>query len=215
MNAISDDAAARLRRLRLQAGYATAADSARAMGAKVVTYQHHENRRRHISRQAAEEYGRFFGVPAGTILYGEALQEAHRVAIIGAVHTGGVVMMMSERRSVLLSGPMTGTDPLVALEVETDDLYPRYRRGELVFYEPPGPLPPNLAALNGLDCVVTTADGRTMIRMLTHKGGDRCTLVAFAGPPLLNVQIVAASPILWARFASMTPPPGSMPAAAE
>jgi hypothetical protein len=200
MTSTSDEKPAdRLRRLRLHAGFPTAADAARAMKANVVTFQHHENGRRAISRKAAEEYGRFFGVAAGTILYGEALQKAHRVAIVGAVSVGGSVVMRQTSREVTVTGPPAENRMLVGLTVEADDLFPAYRRGDLVFYEPPGPLPPALAALNGRDCIVQTLDGRVMLRMLTHNGADRATLVAFAGPPMLNVQIAWAAPVLWVQ----------------
>jgi hypothetical protein len=198
----SEDASGRLRRLRIQAGYATAADAARAMKTNVVTYQHHENGRRAISRAAAEEYGRFFSVAAGLILYGEALQAAQRIALMGAVQSGGVVVQDVEGHRGFVQGPPTDRD-LVGLRVETDDLYPAYRRGDLVFYERPGPLAPDLASLNGRDCVVTTEDGRTLLRLLTHNGDDRATLVAFAGPPILNVKIVSACPVIWLHRAEM------------
>jgi hypothetical protein len=167
------------------------------MGANVVTYQHHENGRRAVSRAAAEEYGAFYGVAAGMILYGEALQAAQRIAIIGAVQAGGIVVLDGNRTRGFVQGPPAENRDFIALVVETDDLFPRYVRGDRVFYEKPGPLPPNLARLNGRDCVVQTKDGRTMLRMLTHNGGDRATLIGYNVPPLMNVAIATACAVVW------------------
>ncbi|MCB1460932.1 MAG: transcriptional regulator [Nitratireductor sp.] len=61
-----------MRQARIQAGYETASDAARAFREiNQNTLISHENGNRAISRKAAERYGEAFGVPAGWILYNE------------------------------------------------------------------------------------------------------------------------------------------------
>lgn len=58
----------RLRQLRRDRGFATAAEAARAFGWSDVTYTSHENGTRGIRKDAAQRYAKAFGVSAGYIL---------------------------------------------------------------------------------------------------------------------------------------------------
>lgn len=62
----------RLKEARIAAGFATAADAARAIGVKTPTYSRHENGSRGITPDAARLYGRAFKVGPEWILYGRA-----------------------------------------------------------------------------------------------------------------------------------------------
>ncbi len=59
----------RLKIARERAGYATAADAARAMGIKEVSYYHHENGTNGLSRSGAR-YAAFFRVSLDWLLTG-------------------------------------------------------------------------------------------------------------------------------------------------
>lgn len=62
----------RLKYARLKAGYKTPADAARSVRElNKNTLTSHENGNRELSRQAAEKYGRIFGVTPGWLLYGD------------------------------------------------------------------------------------------------------------------------------------------------
>ncbi len=94
--------------------------------------------------------------------------------------------------------PLPGSDGLSAIEVETDQLWPAYRPGELVYYRE---APASPRECNGRDCVVFLTDGSIVIRMFTAAGPNRATLVAFSGPPMLQVEYTAAYPIVWMKRA--------------
>lgn len=66
-----DSPADRLRRLRLDLGFATAADACVRFGWPVGTYRSHENGHRELSRKAAELYARAYKTTAGFLLFGE------------------------------------------------------------------------------------------------------------------------------------------------
>lgn len=60
----------RLKEARIAAGYATAKQSAEAMGVSVSTYIHHENGTRGYPASRAERYARFFKTTPEWLLYG-------------------------------------------------------------------------------------------------------------------------------------------------
>lgn len=70
-----DSPADRLRRLRLNLGFASAADACSRFGWPVGTYRSHENGHRELSRKAAETYAKAYKTTAGFLLFGE--QKAH------------------------------------------------------------------------------------------------------------------------------------------
>lgn len=61
----------RLRHARMAAGYAKAADAARALGVRPATYAGHENGHRDFDYETAERYGRKFSVRGAWLLTGE------------------------------------------------------------------------------------------------------------------------------------------------
>jgi hypothetical protein len=194
---MTDRPSERLKRLRISAGYETATDAAKAIGCKVITYLHHENGRRKISRGAAEEYARFYRVPAGSLLYGEQLQTIKPVPILGFVLDRGEVRMMTDITAFASDPPkiQIGTE-LVAFVVETDELWPAYRRGDTIYCDRDGSIR-NLSELSGKDCFVQLEDGTQLLRQVVHQAGDRVTLIAYGGPPMLNVRIISAQRVRW------------------
>lgn len=67
----------RLKEARELAGYANAADAARAMNIAVSTYQAHENGSRGVTRQAVERYARFFRVNLTWLMTGRGDAKGH------------------------------------------------------------------------------------------------------------------------------------------
>jgi hypothetical protein len=92
-----------------------------------------------------------------------------------------------------------GTDSdLRALLVETDELLPVYRRGDAVYYREPHGVPA-LEDLAGIECVVTVDGGKRLLRTVYPSGNGLVALIAHAAPPMLNVRLEAAAPVLWVR----------------
>lgn len=85
----------RLKIARERAGYATAADAARAFGWNAPGYTHHENGTRGIRADVATRYARAFRVNPAWLLYGEGepgspevSQVRRQVPIVGEVRAG-------------------------------------------------------------------------------------------------------------------------------
>ena len=60
-----------------------------------------------------------------------------------------------------------------ALYVDSEDMQPRYFRGELVYVHPAKPV------MTGSDCVVEFTDGRVLLRRLAQKSADKIVVQAF------------------------------------
>ena len=198
----------RLQHLRCAAGYRFAAEAARAIGVGITTYSHPENGHRGISHRAAKVYGRFFGVTGGMILFGEVPATTADVPVIGAVaHAGRIVSRMQhlELLPETVPAPVQATEQMLALIVNSEGLYPAYRKGDIVFF----------AALNGVDpeqvhgreCVVELADGIRLLRMCHRTPDGNWTLTSYNAPPSFHVVLSAASPVLWVQLnnAPVTP----------
>lgn len=88
--------AERLRAAREKAGYASAADAARAFGWTESAYRHHENGTRGFGADAAKKYGRAFKAKPGWLLGLENVdggapprsQEDERLVVNGSVEAG-------------------------------------------------------------------------------------------------------------------------------
>lgn len=87
----------RLRAARIAAGYATAADAARALGEIPQNVRDHEAGRRNVTPEKAENYARLYKVPAAHLLFGEGHtsdsgvaenDNTRKVGIIGEVRAG-------------------------------------------------------------------------------------------------------------------------------
>lgn len=92
-----DSPGRRLRAARIAAGYATAADAARAIGEHPQNVRDHEADRRGISPEKAAIYARAYDVPAATILFGPghtsgsdvtAGQNIRMVGVVGEIRAG-------------------------------------------------------------------------------------------------------------------------------
>jgi DNA-binding XRE family transcriptional regulator len=193
--------ARRLQDLRERAGYRSAAEAARAVGANIVTFQHHENGRRPISRHAAHTYGRFFNVPGGYILYGERLHDNPLVPIVGFIGPAGAIQQTApEAELQFVPAPNSQTRNLVAITVIARDLWPGYSVGDTAFYSRKT-LDADIdkAAVDGRECVIARDDGSLDLRYVTVNGNGRATLLAYSGKPEVDVIVRHAAPILWVQ----------------
>ena len=86
----------------------------------------------------------------------------------------------------------------VVVVVRGDALWPSYRPGDLLFYEPVDAV--DMRDCADMDCVVHAADGATYIkRLLAGSGPGLYHLLSDRSSPLYDVQVSWASPITWVK----------------
>lgn len=73
---MTDEKAIRLRHAREKAGYASAAEAARAFNWTISAFRHHENGTRNFGLDAARKYGRAFRVKPGWLLCMDGVDDA-------------------------------------------------------------------------------------------------------------------------------------------
>lgn len=201
----------RLQLLRHHMGFLTAADCGRAIGVNPVTYQHHENGTRGVSRKAAARYAAYFGVSASMLLYGGQPVLQRDVPVTGAIGAAGEItprMLTNLQLPETTPAPPLADDELAALVVTTDDLYPAYRFGDVVFYSPPAEGPVDTDALDGRECVVITEDGDELLRVVHRAGPGMCMLSSYHGASAIPAaaRLRSAAPVLWVQRGGWKPP---------
>lgn len=184
--------AERLIAARKAAGYATAADAARALGMSLPSYTHHENGTRGLSR-AGQRYARFFRVSLDWLLdgRGEMTSGTTRIPLMGLVGAGSTVEPIGDTVAASIGDiEMPDGEHLGALFVRGDSQYPRYMDGELIIYdrrpEAPGKLANRYAVV---DCL----DGRRVIKKLMRgRVAGTWTLWSHNAPEEVDAEILAA-----------------------
>lgn len=195
----------RLKRAREAAGYGTAADAARAMGAKTTTYQGHENSGRGLRVPVLERYAKFFRVSPEWLMTGKPTPEPKtdypRVMIHGYVKGGAEIeeapaeMFMRQKDFLEL----WNVGQVGALEVEGDSMRPRFLPGEFILFETSPRLP---AELIDQYAIVQTLDGRRMIKILRRgRSEGKWRLDSHNAEPMEDVELLAA----W-RYCGVVPP---------
>lgn len=184
--------AERLAQARRAAGYATAADAARALGMSLPSYTHHENGTRGLSR-AGPRYARFFRVSLDWLIEGRGEMTAGqtRIPLMGLVGAGSTVEPIGDTVAASIGDiEMPDGEHLGALVVRGDSQYPRYMDGELIIYdrrpESPGKLANRYAVV---DCL----DGRRVIKKLVRgRTAGSWTLWSHNAPEEADAEILAA-----------------------
>jgi len=188
-------AAARLSAARRDAGYRSASEFARAARVNPVTYMHHESGYRAITRHAAALYAHLLGTTAQLLLFGrEKEQPAREIRVVGFIRSSGAVDPIDARRQRNVA--LIPEDDLVCHQVLDDELFPAFRKGDLVLHRPLNHLTLDLPAINGLECVVQLASGEFLLRQVLVDAHGRAALISYRGPPMLNAQLAAAEPVL-------------------
>lgn len=137
-----DDPSSRLRKAREAKGYATAADAARALGMKPVSYTHYENGTLGFSRHAAR-LARFFGVELEWLLTGHGVMKspdrgaALDVPLVSWVSAGPLgladaVEQYADATRVVGPALDAGGD-WIALEVDGDSMNKISPPGSIIF----------------------------------------------------------------------------------
>lgn len=187
----------RLKRARLDAGYASAAAAARAMGVPAPTYQGHENGSAGLPR-AAERYASFFGVSLDWLLTGKGkTRRASKVPVICYIGAGAEMHPIddhSQGQGIEMVDPPQGVTDCVAAIIRGDSMYP-LRDGWLVFWTRHQTGVPEECI--GQLCVVQVKDGPALVKEVrrgSQKGFFR--LESWNAPPREDVRLEWASRII-------------------
>lgn len=184
--------AMRLREARKRAGFESARQFCQEFGVSLWAYYGHESGARSMNTDVARRYAALLRTDAGTILYGTSLLPDASVSIVGIIGRGGKIRFM---QTELKAKPPVPEAHLVGLKVEGNELAPAYRDGDVVYFRPLDSNELDLRFVDGQECVVRTAGGDTMLRQVTIQSNGLATLIAYAAPILMDIEIVAASPV--------------------
>lgn len=127
------------------------------------------------------------------------------VPVLGMIGAGGEILFTVEPDKELngidelpqVPRPPLTTGRLMALQVEGSSMLPKYESGEIIYVrrDHDGVLPEYLNRY----CAVRTADGGTFLKILAAGSEpDRYTLRSLNAPDMENVEVVWASPVLFA-----------------
>lgn len=188
----------RLKKAREQAGYKTAAEAVRRFGWNLSTYRSHENGQRNIPRETAPDYARAFRVSPEWLLLGRGTAGKKPVPLVGFVGAGAEVFAIDDGGFLDEIEAPPGIGPsAVAVQVKGDSMYPRYMEEDTLIYDAHVPLP----NADGQECVVALPDGRRFVKVVRVNGQGTVTLESFNAPPMRDVVVEWAAPILWVRRA--------------
>lgn len=128
------------------------------------------------------------------------LLSAPRVQIVGRIGAGGSVLFDEPDIDDTVLRPPSVSGELIALAVAGDSMLPKYKDGDVIYIkrEYNGVLPEDV----GDDCAVRLTSGETYLKqlMLGSEPG-RFTLLSLNAPPMVNVEVVWASPVLFVMSA--------------
>jgi transcriptional regulator with XRE-family HTH domain len=187
----------RLKALRISRGFTKLMPTARLIGVKPVTMNHHEMGLREITPRRAAIYAAFYRVPASYILFGETLPVDKYVDIVGTIEAGGRVAMMSLGGSDVQRIALPGDQALdlVAYVVLGEGLYPAYFHGDVVLTpKPNGHVDP--LEVNNRECIVETASGERLIRLVKAESNGRFTIFGPHSPPQMHIRLRHAVPVV-------------------
>lgn len=189
----------RLRRARIDAGYETAAEAARALGWNVNTYTSSENGTRGLTQQKALDYSRAFGVGLEWLMTGRGIKSRggrRMIPVVGYVGAGAHLHYDTSGFLEEIEAPPGSHDEDRAARVRGDSQYPRYMDGDLiVFGEAVDP-----EAAVGRDAVCETEGGAMLVKRVARgPTSGLYTLISHNEPPIHNVRIISAHIIKWVR----------------
>lgn len=180
----------RLRQLRIDRGYPSAAAAARAMGEKVPTYSAHENGTTPPPRAKLSKYAAFFRATVDYLLTGKGKPaEITQVPLVGYVGAGAQAQIFSDSQGPFdyVDAPLGSSDRTVAVEIRGESLGSFFDRW-LIFYD--DRREPLTSSMIGKLCVLGLADGRVLVKRLKRGQIEgRWTLESQFEPPIYDVQI--------------------------
>jgi len=190
----------RLRRARIDAGFARMSEAVARFGWNKNSYKSNENGNAPFSYAQAEAYAEAFGVRAAWLYSGTLPMHVGKpdlrliIGRVGADPEGTVVMTSADAVFDYAPPPPGGTSASVALEVRGHSMHGWADDGALIYFEdqrtPPTP------DLLGQVCIVETEDGRVLVkRLLRGSAPDRFDLESINGPTMSDVRLVWAAEV--------------------
>lgn len=126
----------------------------------------------------------------------EELLASPRVPVAGFIGAGGEVIFEDVGHDETVVRPPGISGSLVALAVRGSSMLPKYRDGDIIYIQRQhdGVLPDYI----GEDCAVRLESGETYIKQLiTGSEEGRFTLLSLNAPPIENVLVEWATPVLF------------------
>jgi len=187
--------AARLRRAREHAGFATSAAAIEAHGFSAPTYWSHENAQRAFDKKI-REYAALYSVREQWLRYatGPMCEHEESLPVTGYIGPQGLVIpIKAGQEAPPVAMPPVPGDYLV-YEVPDDANYPAMLRGDVLYMHPFGP--PALAV--GERCLARCNSGAEYYCVLDRRTGDGSmfTLNRLNAPPLYE-HVTEAAPLAW------------------
>lgn len=172
---------------------------AKRIGTTVASIWRVENGKVELTPRWVDKLARAIGcspndlLPAASQVYPGLVEVRRYAAGEARVHPMEGVMPPLPVQVTVLS------DNLVGVLVRTDDCWPRYDQGDVIFYRPNEDEP---ASFIGRECVVTTRAGSTFIRRLQAGSKDGLfRLISPRFPDIEEVRVSWAAPICWVKRA--------------
>jgi phage repressor protein C with HTH and peptisase S24 domain len=191
------DQAIRLAEARKNRGFTDAKSAAAYFGWNYTSYSQHERGERGLKRPVAERYSKAFRVSSGWLLTGEGAKETGAsIPVMGRVGAGAEIEPEFEQVpaeglfevEVLMPLP----PGMIGFEVVGESMYPRYDDGDVVVCAREGE---PAAIAYGDEAAVRTSDGRRFLKRVIPVNGS-FTLESHNAPPIRNVQLEWASPVI-------------------
>lgn len=117
--------------------------------------------------------------------------------LVGFVGAGEQVINFDDGVFDQVESP-PGTSNVHVVCVRGDSMWPAYREGDLLFFEPTDTMDPGKCLYR--DCIVQVLGGPTYVkRIIPGSDADTFTLTSYRAPELLGVKVQWASPVLWVK----------------
>lgn len=193
----------RLRRARIERGFTTAAEAARAFGWNENTYASNENGNATFSRKLGKRYADALGVRVEWLMDGVPPMRGNgptSVRLVGYVGAGAAAHFYNTADEGLgeVDPPWDLTENTVAAEIRGESLGPLFSSW-LVFYD--DVRSPVTADLIGKLCVVGLPDDRVLVKLLKASATEGLYhLLSNTEPPILDEEVTWA-----ARVKHMSP----------
>lgn len=170
----------------------TVADLAQRSGLSESQVNRIENDKREPSMESLQALASAFGCDVVGLL--ETSDAWQTVPVFGVVGEGGCVSPYESDEAQDVRAPAAHGE-LLALLVESDSLYPRYHRGEIILVQKQ--VLSDCADGVGKECLVYLPNGKSMLRFV--QAGTKPNyfhLIAHNQPPLYDVALVTCRPVL-------------------
>lgn len=135
---------------------------------------------------------------AAYLVEGRGEADAKPIPLVNYIGAGAAVMPLDDQGPLeYVEAPPGAVGVIGAAIVRGSSQLPALREGDVVFW---GDGSDDPSAFIGLECVVTLADGRCMVKtVLPGSAPGFYTLISHNAAPLQNVSVVTAAPVLWVK----------------